>query len=91
MGEVFVYGLIRLLEAEVRQIFQTVSKSVSYCEHHDLETESYFGLWRADQPHDHGIFRWYDGDMYQGDWSDGEMQGYGIYSYSLHGAHPGDR
>ena len=35
--------------------------------------ESYHGLWRADQPHGHGIFRWFDGDKYLGQWNDGQV------------------
>jgi hypothetical protein len=64
------------------------------CVHTNLlvhETESYYGLWRADQPNSFGVFRWYDGDMYLGEWDVGKMQGYGVYSYSYRGDHPKDR
>lgn len=43
--------------------------------------ETYHGLWRNDQPNGHGLFRWYDGDMYMGEWNVGDMQGYGVYKY----------
>lgn len=54
-------------------------------------TESYYGLWRAGQPNQHGCFRWFDGDVYLGEWDDGSMQGYGVYAYSGRGQHPLDR
>lgn len=53
--------------------------------------ESFHGMWRADQPHGHGIFRWFDGDRYLGAWNSGELEGYGVYQYSSIGAHPNDR
>jgi len=53
--------------------------------------ESYYGMWREDQPNMHGLFRWFDGDMYMGEWVEGKMQGYGIYTYSSRGKHPNDR
>jgi hypothetical protein len=52
--------------------------------------ECYYGLWRNDKPHDHGMFKWYDGDRYMGMWTDGTMDGYGVYSYSSIGPHPND-
>jgi len=33
--------------------------------------ESYHGMWRADQPHGFGVFRWFDGDRYIGAWNSG--------------------
>mmetsp|Transcript_31503 Transcript_31503/g.74873 ORF Transcript_31503/g.74873 Transcript_31503/m.74873 type:complete len:472 (+) Transcript_31503:42-1457(+) len=53
--------------------------------------ESYFGLWRENQPNAHGLFRWYNGDMYFGEWSVGKMQGYGVYRYGPTGPYAGDR
>lgn len=52
--------------------------------------ESYFGLWRQNQPNAHGLFRWYNGDMYFGEWALGKMQGYGVYHYGKAGVYAGD-
>ncbi len=53
--------------------------------------ESYFGLWRDHEPHGHGMFRWFDGDMYFGEWSGGLFEGYGVYQYGPLGAYAYDR
>jgi len=26
------------------------------------------------QPHGHGVFRWFEGDMYMGEWKEGMLQ-----------------
>lgn len=53
--------------------------------------ESYFGLWREDQPNGHGLFRWFDGDLYLGEWNIGKMQGYGVYQYGPDGQYAHDK
>jgi len=53
--------------------------------------ESYYGLFQHNQPHGFGIFRWFEGDMYLGEWKEGALEGYGVYVYSKNGLFPGDR
>ena len=53
--------------------------------------ESYYGLWRADVPNGHGVFRWFTGDVYMGQWTNGQEQGFGVYRYGPYGEFGGDR
>lgn len=46
-------------------------KNVMYAGTEQGGGESFHGLWRSDQPHGHGVFRWFDGDKYLGSWKDG--------------------
>ena len=53
--------------------------------------ESYYGLWRADLPNGYGVFRWFSGDVFMGQWSNGVEQGFGVYRYGPYGEFGGDR
>jgi hypothetical protein len=54
------------------------------------EGSSYYGLWRNDKMSGHGLLTFYDGDLYLGNFDQGEYHGYGVYKYSDHGAWKGD-
>eukprot|EP00960_Hanusia_phi_P038961 753676-Hanusia_phi.AAC.14 len=66
MAEEFAGGQIHRLEEEV--------EPVHYKRPLTLQSESYYGLWREDQPNGHGVFRWFSGDIYMGEWQIGRFE-----------------
>jgi hypothetical protein len=54
------------------------------------EGQSYYGSWRDNSMHGHGVLAFFDGDVYLGLFDQGEYHGYGVYKYSDAGAWKGD-
>jgi hypothetical protein len=52
--------------------------------------EAYYGVWRYNSPHHSGVFAWFTGDVYLGEWSEGQFHGYGCYRHGPEGVSKGN-